>query len=48
MSGKEFNTYLKEARTYYKEVRSSKDRAVKFMQDTGILNKKGELSKDYK
>ena len=48
MSEKDFNTYIKEISTYYKDVRSSRAKALKFMQDAGILNKKGELSRNYK
>ena len=48
MGDKEFDQYVKSARIYYKGVRSSRLRAIKFMQDSGILGGDCELSKDYK
>jgi len=48
MSDKDFDIYLKEVKAFHKDIQSSKNKALKFMQDAGILDKDGKLSSNYK
>ncbi len=48
MTAKEKNKYIKEFKEYRKDVTSSREKAEKFMIESGIHNKNGKLNNSYK
>lgn len=45
---KQYNKELKDMKEFAKEVSSSKEKSVKFLQQAGILTSSGKLSKFYR